>query len=126
VGGRRKLIPLVAGMPLALSHFSQPFLEEPRWHHGGDIVQHQHSVEAQRVTLEGFNDCRQLRVPMRRKAGIWTVCLKLSAGWFFYHFNVDGKTHQDREAGKCKTADGRPYSLALIQNPIPSRPIRYN
>src|ERR1700743_3632713 len=83
-------------------------------------------TEAQRVTLEGFNDCQQLRVPMRRKAGKWTARLKLSTGWFFYHFKVDGKTRQDRDTGKCKTADGRPYTLALIQNPIRSRPSRYN
>ena len=73
------------------------------------------STQARRVTLEGFNDFRQLQIPMQRKKGQWTARLTLSAGWFFYHFKVDGKTRRDRGMGKCKTADGSPYSLALIQ-----------
>ncbi len=74
------------------------------------------STLARQVVLEGFTDNERVRVRMRRKSKRWTARVALSPGWFFYRFEVDGKTRWDRDAGRMKMQDGRPCSLALIHH----------
>jgi hypothetical protein len=69
---------------------------------------------ARSVVLETFANRKRLRVRMQRCANDWIAKLKLPSGWCFYRFEVDGKVQWDRHAGKMKTQDGRPCSLAVI------------
>jgi len=70
--------------------------------------------KAREVVLEGFSDRGPLRVPMSHEAAGWVARIALAPGWFFYRFNVDGRARHDRSAGKLRSADGHPWSLALI------------
>jgi hypothetical protein len=71
-------------------------------------------VGMRKVMLEGFSENQKFRVPMRRKARNWFVRLAIMPGWFVYRFEVDGRAKWDRDVGKCKSADGRACSLAVI------------
>ena len=80
------------------------------------------SRAARSVILETFANHQQLRVRMQRCANDWIAKLKLPSGWCIYRFEVDGKTQWDRDAGKMKTRDGRPCSLAMISNGSKTHP----
>jgi hypothetical protein len=69
---------------------------------------------ARSVILEAVANQRRLRVRMRRCADDWIARLKLPSGWCIYRFEVDGRSEWDRSAGKMKTRDGQPCSLAMI------------
>ncbi len=90
---------------------------------GETLFQFPAANPARSVILEAFANRKRLRVQMRRRANDWIAKLKLPAGWYFYRFEVDGKTKWDRAVGKMKTQDGRPCSLALIQNGFKSEKV---
>ncbi|MEI9960189.1 MAG: hypothetical protein WDM76_03365 [Limisphaerales bacterium] len=71
---------------------------------------------ARSVVLEAFANHKRLRVRMQRCASDWIARLELPSGWYIYRFEVDGKAEWDRAAGKMKTQDGRPCSLAMISS----------
>lgn len=62
------------------------------------------------------------RLPMQSRSGRWETRVSLPAGWLFYAFEVDGRLHWDRDAGKLRTSTGQPCSLALITTaqPLPA------
>jgi hypothetical protein len=68
------------------------------------------------VILETFANRERIRLQMQRHADNWSARIKLAPGWCFYRFEVDGKFRWDRDAGKMKSQDGCPCSLAVISN----------
>ena len=87
---------------------------------GETLFQLSAPAAARAVVLEAFADRKKLRVQMQRCASRWIARLKLPSGWCIYRFEVDGKAQWDRAAGKMKTRDGRPCSLALISTRLKS------
>jgi hypothetical protein len=66
------------------------------------------------VILEMLVNRERIRMQMQRHADSWIARIRLTPGWCFYRFEVDGKARWDRDAGKMKAQDGRPCSLAVI------------
>jgi hypothetical protein len=85
---------------------------------GETLFQFSMAGRARSVILETFANRGRIRLQMKQHCGKWIARIKLAPGWCLYSFEVDGRPRWNRDAGKMKTQNGRPCSLAVISTKL--------